>query len=249
MFLTTKALVLREVKYKDADKILTLLTEKEGKLTAKARGALRKGCKYGAAAQLLVYSDMTLFQNAGKWSVNEAETVEQFLPLREELTRLALATYFMELLETVSNEGDPEPALLQLGLNSLYALSRNLWSETRIKAVFELRLLCLCGFRPQLEGCPACGKPEPEDALFSLGGGTLHCRGCAPGAIGRSLSLDRETLRAMRYVANAEPKRIFSFSLDPEGERRLGEVTEAYALTQLERGFPALDYWKIVSLT
>ena len=53
MFLTTKALVLREVKYKEADKILTVLTEREGKLTVKARGALRKGCKYGAAAQAL----------------------------------------------------------------------------------------------------------------------------------------------------------------------------------------------------
>ena len=50
MFLTTKALVLRETKYKEADKILTVLTEREGKLTVKARGALRRGCKYGAAA-------------------------------------------------------------------------------------------------------------------------------------------------------------------------------------------------------
>ena len=67
MFLTTRALVLREVKYKEADKILTLLTEREGKLTVKARGALRKGCRFGAASQALCYSEMTLFGNAGKW--------------------------------------------------------------------------------------------------------------------------------------------------------------------------------------
>ena len=80
MYQTTKALVLREVKYKEADKILTVLTERDGKRTVKARGALRKGCKFGAAAEALCYSEMTLFGSAGKWSINEAETIEQFLP-------------------------------------------------------------------------------------------------------------------------------------------------------------------------
>ena len=119
MFLTTRALVLREVKYKEADKILTLLTAGEGKLTAKARGALRKGCKYGAAAQMLCYSELTLFGSGGKWSINEAETLEQFLPLRGDLEKLALGSYFAELLEAVADEDRPEPELLQLGLNSL----------------------------------------------------------------------------------------------------------------------------------
>ncbi len=61
MFLTTRALVLREVKYKEADKILTVLTEREGKMTVKARGAVRRSCKFGAAAQALCFSEMTLF--------------------------------------------------------------------------------------------------------------------------------------------------------------------------------------------
>ena len=145
MFLTTKALVLREVKYKEADKILTVLTQQEGKLTVKARGALRKGCKYGAAAQALCYSEMTLFGNAGKWSINEAETIEQFLALRTNITALALASYFAELLEAVSDEDSPNPELLQLGLNALFALSRQLYPETHIKSVFELKLMCLNG--------------------------------------------------------------------------------------------------------
>lgn len=248
MFTTTKALVLREVQYKDADKLLTVLTETEGKLTVKARGALRKNCKYSAAAQMLAYSEMTLFQHAGKWSLNEAETLEQFLPLRSDLARLALGTYFAALLETVSNEGVADPELLKLGLNGIYALTLDRWSQEHVKAVFELRLLCLSGFRPQLESCPACFRTEPEDAMFSLNGGTIHCRGCAPGTPGVSLPLSRELLLALRYIAEAEPKRAFSFSLSPEGERDLSALAEAYTLAQLERGFSALDYWKAVRL-
>ena len=244
MFLTTKALVLREVKYKEADKILTVLTEREGKLTVKARGALRRGCKFGAAAQALCYSEMTLFGNAGKWSINEAETVEQFLPLRDDITALALGSYFAEMLEAVSDEDLPNPELLQLGLNSLYALSRELWSQRHIKAVFELKLMCLCGFEPQLDGCVSCGRTPPSDPLVSLNGGGVHCRGCPPGAAGVSLPVSAETLDAMRHIASAPPKRIFSFTVPDAAEKQLGEVCEAYAAVQLERGFGALDYWK-----
>ena len=244
MFKTTKALVLREVKYKEADKILTVLTEDEGKLTVKARGAMRKSCKYGAASQMLCFSEMTLFGNAGKWSINEAETIEQFLPLRTDIEALALGSYFAEMLETVTDEDSPNPGLLQLGLNCLYALSRKMFSPEQIKAVFELKLLCLSGFEPMLDACPVCGKTEIEDPVFSLNGGCIHCRSCPPGAAGVSLPLCRETLDAMRYVIAAEPRKICSFSVSPQALQQLGEVCEAYAAAQLERGFGTLDYWK-----
>ena len=246
MFKTTRALVLRQVPYKEADKILTVLTQDEGKLTVKARGALRKGSRVGAAAQELCYSEMTLFFNRGKWTLNEASTIEQFLPLRDDLELLALGSYFAELLETVADEDSPNPGLLQLGLNCLYALSAGGFDPRQVKAVFELRLMCLSGYEPMLDGCVDCGR-EPEDALFSLSGGSLHCRGCAPGTQGVSLPLGKEALAAMRYIVGAAPKRILAFSLSDAALRQLGDVTEAYLLAQLERGFSALDYWKQVA--
>lgn len=247
MYLNTKALVLRETKYKDADKILTVLTADEGKLTVKARGALRKSCRYAAASQILCFSDMTLFGNKGKWSLNEAQTIEQFLPLREDIEYLALANYFADVLDAVSDEDSPNPEVLQLGLNSLFALSRKLYSPEHIKAVFEIRLMCLSGFEPDLYGCVSCGDEMPEDALFSLKGGVIHCRGCAPGAPGISMPLSKETLEAIRYICLAEPKKVFSFSIPQTAEKQLFDIAEAYVASQLERGFSSLDYWKGIS--
>ena len=116
MFLTTRGLVLREVRYKESDKILTVLTQHEGKVTVRARGALRKGSRITAATQLLTYSDMTIFENRGRRTLNEASTVEEFLGLRADLGAFALGSYFAELLETVSAEEYPDPPVLQLGL-------------------------------------------------------------------------------------------------------------------------------------
>ena len=65
MYKTVRGLVLREVKYKESSKMLTLLTD-EGKMAAEARGALRKGSRIGAASQQLCYSEMTVFENRGR---------------------------------------------------------------------------------------------------------------------------------------------------------------------------------------
>lgn len=239
MYKTTRALVLREVRYREADKILTVLTDGDGKLTVTARGALRKGCKYGAAAQALTCSEMTLFGNRGKWRLNEAVIIEQFLPLRADLESLSLGTYFAEVLEAVSDEDSPDPALLQLGLNSLFALSSGLYPRSRVKAAFELRVLCLAGFAPAVDG---------EGEFFSLDGGVLHGPGGVPGG-GKCLPLGTAAREAMRYVAAAPAKRIFAFSLSQEAERQFCAVCEGYLLAQLERGFRSLEYWKNLRLT
>ena len=228
--------------------MLTLLSDKEGKLSVSARGALRRGCKFSASAQQLCYSEFTLFGNRGRWSVNEGNTIEQFLGLRDDLSRLALGSYFAELLEAVSDEDAPNAAVLSLGLNSLYALSRGLYAPEHIKAVFELRLMCLSGYMPSLDCCAACGTEMPEYPRFSLTGGCVHCTDCPSGAPGTSLPLCSQSLLAMRYITLAEPKKIFSFSLDGDAFERLKKVCEGYVQAQLERSFSSLDYWKSIKL-
>ncbi|MGE4353752.1 MAG: DNA repair protein RecO [Oscillospiraceae bacterium] len=248
MYINTRALVLRETRYREADKMLTLLTEREGKLSVSAKGALRKNCHYSAATQPLCYADFTLFSNRGRYTVNEGEALEQFLGLRDDLEKLALGSYIAELLEAVSDEDCPNPQVLSLGLNSLYALSRGLYPPEHIKAVFELRLMCLSGYRPILDGCASCGAEDVAFPRFSLNGGVLHCAGCPSGSPGVSLPLCRQSLLAMRYISLAEPKKIFSFLLEDEAMERLKNVCEGYVMAQLERGFASLDYWKSVKL-
>lgn len=246
MYITTRGLVLRQARYKEADKILTVLTEDVGKITLRARGALRKGSRIGAAAQPLVCSEMTLFGNRGRWTLNEAETFEQFLGLREDIASFALGTYFAELLEVVSDEDSPNPAVLHLGMNSLFALSRSLYSPEHIKAVFEMRLMCLSGYEPALDVCAVCGRRDAARPHFNLRGGVLHCMDCPTGDTGRSAQLCGASLAALRHIARADAKKIFSFTMDEESEKRLCRVCEDYVTEQLERGSSTLDYWKDV---
>lgn len=243
MFKTLNALVLREVRYKEADRILTLLTDTEGKLTVKARGALRKSSRTAAATQQLTFAEMTLFGNRGRWTVNEAVVKEGFDGLRGDMEKLALASYFAECVEALSVEDQPEPELLQLALNCLYALSRGLHAPEKIKAAFETRLMCLSGYTPELRACSVCGR-EPEKPVLNLDLGCVCCQDC--GGAGERVELGAEALKALRFLSAAPPKQLLSFDLSDEDLRRLSRASERYLLRRTERGFATLDYWKTI---
>lgn len=247
MFKTVNALVLREVRYKEADRILTLLTDTDGKITVKARGALRKSSKTAAATQQLTYSEMTLFGNLGRWTVNEAVVKEGFDGLRANIGSFALGCYFAECVDALSVEDQPDAPLMQLALNCLYALSRGMYAPEHIKAAFELRLMCLAGYTPELSRCAVCGEEEPADPVLMLERGCVCCRRCAAGA-GQTVKLDAASLNAMRHICSVSPKQILSFSIEGEGAKRLSAAAEEYLLLHTERRFPTLDYWKNVKI-
>lgn len=246
MYTKTLGLVLREVEYKDADKLLTVLTRDRGKLTVRARGVRSRSSRLKSGCQLLAYSEFTLFENRNSLVVDEAVAQELFLPLRQDIERLALASYFAQVAEVLSREEDPDEALLSLTLNALAALSRPDPDSRKIKAAFEFRAACIAGYTPMLEGCVSCGSENPD--RFHVSGGFLSCAACPGDDTGLRLPLSPGSLAALRYLASCPPKRVFSFQIGESGQKELSDIAETYLLTQLERGFFTLDFYKSLLL-
>ncbi len=243
MYLKTQGLVLRVTDYNDRDALLTLLTPKNGKLTVKARGLRRKNSPLIGPCQLLAYGEYVLFEYKGSYTINEATSIELFQPLRRELTALSLGTYFAQVAELICQEDLPNPEVLSLLLNCLHGLSRLHISQEKVKAVFELRSMCLAGYMPDLFGCHNCGMQSPE--LFDLTAGQLECNQCRNFQnSGIRMPVNPGLLEAMRYIALCEPKKLFAFELGQENLTVLAQITEGYLCTQLERGFSALDFYK-----
>mgnify|MGYP003296596182 CR=1 FL=1 len=247
MYLKTQALVLRVTDYSDHDALLTLLTPNYGKLTAKARGLRRKNSPLVAPCQLLALGEFTLFEYKGMYTVNEAASIELFQPLRRDLGKLSLGTYFAQVAELLCQEDLPNPELLSLVLNCLHALSRLSEPQRKVKAVFELRCACLAGFLPDLTYCHACGAELPD--RFDISAGRLECSRCrSMDSAGLRMPVNPGMLQAMRYICMCEPKKLFAFQLGDENLIHLSEVTESYLTTQLERGFSTLDFYKSLLL-
>lgn len=243
MYVTTQGLVLRVCPYNENDAMLTILTKDHGRLSAKARGLRRKNSPLIAPCQILAYGEFTLFEYKDFYTVNEASTIELFTPLRRDLQKLSLGTYFAQAAEVIAQEDLPSPELLSLLLNCLYGLSVMNVPENKVKAVFELRASCLSGYMPDLFGCHCCGNQTPD--LFDLSAGKLECSRCKDfQSSGIRMPVTPGVLDGMRYICGCEPKKIFSFHLPDEAVQMLSDIAESYFSTQLERGFSSLDFYK-----
>ena len=243
MYLTVQGLVIRVTTYNDTDALLTLLTAHHGKLTVKARGLRRKHSPLIAPCQLLAYGEFTLFEYRGMYTINEARSLELFTPLRKDLQKLSLGTYFAQASELLSQEDMPNPELLSLVLNCLYGLSNLDISEAMIKAVFELRSACIAGYEPDLYGCYRCGNSLPD--RFDLSEGRLECSACRDNTSnGIRMPITAGMLEAMRYITSCDGKKLFSFEAGDDTLLQLSALTEGYLSTQLERGFSTLDFYK-----
>ena len=242
MDLSTRGLVLREVNYKESDKILTILTEDAGKLTVSARGARRKVGKYTAASQLLAFSELELYERQGRWSLREGRVVELFGGLRQDIHLLSVGVYFAELLEAVSDVDYIDPELLTLGLTGLHVLSGAARDPKLVKAAFELRLMCVSGYAPEVSACIQCGNPAPSDPRLNLQGGHVHCKAHRPTGGEHGLPLDEGSLLALRHIVSAPLARVFAFTLGEQGLGYLNTATEGYVLAQLERKFRTLEF-------
>ena len=231
-YLTTRGLVLRTTEYKETDRILTVLSADHGLLTMKARGVRSNRSKLKGACQLLTYAEFTVGEAHGFSSITEATAIEMFPELRTDIVLLSLASYFAQLAEVLSQEDAASPALLPLILNALYALAKLKKPPQLVKAA---------GYLPELSGCCVCGDPEPD--RFSIADGTLECASCR-ASDGVRMPLSAASLAAMRYIVSCPDKKLFSFALTGAAEKELCDAAESYLLTQLERSFYTLDFYK-----
>lgn len=242
-------LVIRQVDYRDNDKIITLLTDKLGKISANVPGGRSIKSKRMAACGLFCYSTFSLTRRGSHYVVSQASLMENFYHIREDVVRLSLGYYIVQAAEGVSEENLESGELLRLTLNTLYVLAGGREPLAKVKAVYELRLMCAIGQMPDLVACRECGRYEGDIYLLP-GEGRLLCASCAASqpqeVLEQAIPLNRTVLAALRYIVFAQDKKIFQFHVNGENMRYLGQVTEQYLLYRLDRRFSSLDFLKTV---
>ncbi len=237
-------LVLREIPVKEHNSLLTILTATDGLVTATAYGARKSGSSLSNGTRLFNYSEFTLLENRGRYKVDSVKSLEQFFALSNSVEALAAASYFVQLLYDVSLAGEPDTAVLRLALNALYALAKGKRSHKLIKAAFELRLMALSGFEPELDACVGCASGNP--AFFSMSDAGVYCENCAAP---RRASGDRiypmypAALDAMRYILSSDMPRLFSFLLGEEALDNLQFLCELFTREQMGRSYESLDIY------
>ncbi len=233
----TRAIVARRADYAEANCMLTLFAEGLGVISAGVYGVKSKKNSLRAAAQPLCFAEFVLSKGAGDiYRITSADISETFYPISEDVEKLALAGYFLEITGDVFSSEDNAP--LSLLLNTLYALSYKNVAANIAKAVFELKMMQYSGYEPVLSACIKCGKEEAS--AFSVSGGIV-CKDCKSRT---DAALSADVLAAMEYILKSDTKRIFSFELSKSARDALAKISEAYILSKSDKRYKSLEYYK-----
>ena len=148
--IVTPGLVLKETRYKESDRILTILTPELGVISASAQSSLRLKNKLFSACGLFCYSEFVLLPGRNMYTIREAEVRNVFHGISSTIEGMSLAMYLAEMAAALSPTGEEAAKELRLLLNCLYMISEGKTDLHVVKAVFELRTMSECGFLPQL---------------------------------------------------------------------------------------------------
>lgn len=236
------AVVLRHSDWGEADRLLVLYSKEQGKIRAIAKGLRKIQSRKAGHLEPFTRATIMLAKGHDLWIVTQAEAIELYSPIRENLNKMARAAYVVELLDRFSLEEGQNWQLYKLLTETLERLSRLEDDFVPVK-YYEMRLLDLLGYRPLLFECAACGDEiVPRAQYFSADMGGVLCPKCATrGQSSRPVSL--EALRFLRHFQRSDFKQ--SLRADPPAVTRQEiDALQNYYLTYLlERGLNTPEFF------
>jgi DNA repair protein RecO (recombination protein O) len=168
-----RGVVLRTYRLGEADRIVAILTRGHGKVRAVAKGVRKTKSRFGGRLEPASHVDLLLYEGRGELDiVSQAETIDHFRPLRDDLDRLGQAVAMLEAADQLSLEREPNRRLYDMLVGALRTLADR--QAPLVVPAFLVKALALEGFRPEVDACVACGEPGPL-VSWAMEEGGLRC--------------------------------------------------------------------------
>jgi len=241
--LRVEAVVLHHVNWGEADRLLTVFTRTHGKLRVIAKSVRKMQSRKAGHLEPFSHSTLMLAKAHDLWIVTDAETIDGFSALREDLQLMTHASYVIELIDRFTFEEGQNWQLYQLTIDTLKCLSEEKAPFIPLR-YYEMRLLDLLGFRPLLFQCAKCGKEiVAEDQFFSAEQGGVLCPSCgARSSDSRLVSMD--ALRFMRHFQRSDYKTALKADPSPKVRAEIESLMNHYLTFHLERSLNTPEFLK-----
>lgn len=243
MIYKTDAVVLRKNKISESDVILTLFSRKLGKIRAVAKGGRRPKSKVSPASHIFVLGEFIIVKGKELDKISSVDIHESFYKIREDLFKLAYASYFSELCDSVIVEGVTNNRLFDTFLKTLGLIVNKDEGFELIKLGFQLKLLDYSGLRPELARCVVCGDGKFEKIRFNIPQGGLICDNCSSMYKSSSIWINSTMLKVMKYILKTDIITVSKIKLNPGIINKLNNIIDEYIQFHLERRtFKSLEF-------
>jgi DNA repair protein RecO (recombination protein O) len=230
----TEAVIIKKSKHGEADRILTLLTLSLGKIHAVAKGVRRPRSKLSGHLELLTYTNVSFARGHNLDTITGSQTINAFLPLKSDLDLTSYALYVAELTDQFTVEHMENIEVFRLLISTLERLCQTNNKDITLR-YFEMQLLNITGYRPELHQCVTCHKPlEPVTNYFNAASGGMLCPACSQNQT-FLFPLSVNALKVLRILQNADYETAIKLKLTPQLSNELQEVIRRYIKYILER--------------
>lgn len=233
-----KGIIVKETKYKENDKILTMVTADLGKINIMAKGAAKPTSKLSSLSPLALLEFDAKALGEDMFIATGVSKLIDFFDISKDLETYAYVSYILNLANDIFLPDDPFPDLFKLLINTIYLYSKGEKNKELLKCVFELRALIISGYAIGIDECSTCG--EEKIKYINLYEGECYCGECGNSDMGKELS--DTVIKAIKHITYSEDKKLFSFIIDKIFIRELSIISTNYIKVCMEKEYSSLKY-------
>lgn len=239
----TEGIILRRKDYGEADRILVLFSRKLGRISCLAKGSRKPTSKISGHLELFVRSSFLISRGRNLHIITQADTIEPYDDLRKDLTGIGRGSYIVELVDAFTYEEGSNLKLYDLLLKTLESLNQG-DNPAVVIHYYELHLLGLVGFRPELFNCVECGKKIVEQNQYLSGelGGVI-CPECITGVSGAAVRpISARTLKYLRHFQRSSLQSLLKLNIHQEILDEIEKIIQYYLTHTLEGHLNSPDF-------
>ncbi|MGH7198338.1 MAG: DNA repair protein RecO [Candidatus Omnitrophota bacterium] len=228
----TLAFVLKTQDYRDTSLLGSFYTKDHGKIRGIVKG-IRGAARFGSTLEPFSLNEILFYRRrrgGDLHQVTQIDLVQLFPELREDLERLAYASYFAELLNELVEVEDANPGIFELMTDSLRFLATGA-SCKRSARIFEVKLLDLLGFMPEIRACVKCQAKDPQPAYFSVSLGGIQCKKCRDlrgENDGAGILVSKGALNFLEHVRRSGVQELYNVKVSQEVGGELGRILRRF---------------------
>lgn len=238
----TEGIVLREIRYKDTSKILTIYTKQHGKIAAMARGAYKPRSGLIANTQLFSHNEYEMYKGKNFHYINQGHVIDSFYSIREQMERVAYGYYMLEMIDKSLEEEQKSEKLFLLLKKGLSILSNLEEDFLKFIVGYELKFISFLGYRPVIEKCVMCQGKLNSRSKFSIRNGGLICTHCF-SQDPTAMNIDRNIYYAIEKFLYTKLEDVSKIDITESSLSKLHNILIEYILYNIDRKkFNSLNY-------
>jgi DNA repair protein RecO (recombination protein O) len=231
----TEAIVLNKRDFRETSTIADFYTRDFGKISGLLKGIRDDPVKFATNLEIFSHNEIIFYRkrNSSLHLVSQADKRNNFDNIRQNITKIGLGCFMMELLGAIMPQEDKNEDIFDLTMSCLRELEVT-HNPDKIMAIFKIKILSLSGFKPHLDSCVTCGGRVLGLSKFSLVLGGLLCPRCYPKDTA-ARSIFRGTVASILHIEKNDLKTNHNLGMNPQIKKELDVILNAFLNFHLER--------------